>query len=195
MTVKPAYIGFSISITHLFKRTISMKKIVQALALGASLSLGAIAVSAGQYTHQTITQKVVGNESFSTLKTAVITADLAETLSEGNYTVFAPINSAFAKLNEGTVESLLKPGSRSDLKRILLCHVVAGRVSAADLYSASEHHGSTQIETAGGCRIEVIRRGHNIYLIDENHREIGLIQTDIKASNGLIHSINTVILP
>ena len=132
----------------------------------------------------TLVEVAAGNPEFSTLVAAVKAAGLAETLSgAGPYTVFAPTNAAFAKLPAGTVEALLEPGNKDKLVAILTYHVVPGEVTAADvagLTRATTVNGKVAtIGTAGGVTIDGAR----------------VTQTDIDASNGVIHVIDTVLMP
>jgi transforming growth factor-beta-induced protein len=135
---------------------------------------------------QTIVDIAVADERFSTLVAAVLAADLAETLSgEGPFTVFAPTNDAFAALPAGTVESLLLPENKQALIDILLYHVVAGKVMAADVI------GLTSAPTVLGKDITITVRDGKVYLNDT----VEVIITDIEASNGVIHVIDAVLLP
>ena len=125
-----------------------------------------------------------GNGSFNTLVAAVKAAGLVETLQgPGPFTVFAPTDEAFAKLPKGTVEDLLKPENKAKLAGILTYHVVAGKVMAADvvkLKTATTVEGSNvMIDTMNGVKID----GANV------------VKTDIVCSNGVIHVIDSVILP
>ena len=125
-----------------------------------------------------------GNESFSTLVAAVKAGDLVDTLkSDGPFTVFAPVNDAFAALPEGTVENLLKPENKDQLTAVLTYHVVPGKVMSSDLSDgmmAETVQGSeVTIGTEGGVTVD----GANV------------VQADIEASNGVIHVIDGVILP
>jgi uncharacterized surface protein with fasciclin (FAS1) repeats len=122
--------------------------------------------------------------AFKTLATALTTAELVEALkSDGPFTVFAPTDEAFAKLPKGTVESLLKPENREQLVAVLKYHVVTGKVTAADvakLSSAKTLNGQTvEISTCEGVKIN----------------DSKVVQADIHASNGVIHVIDTVLLP
>jgi len=122
---------------------------------------------------------------FSTLATALEAADLVETLrSDGPFTVFAPTDAAFAKLPKGTVEHLLKPENRDQLTAILTYHVVAGKVLAADVVKLDS------ATTVNGANV-TIHAGENGVSIDDAR----VIKTDVGASNGVIHVIDTVILP
>ena len=132
----------------------------------------------------TVVEIAVGNEDFSTLVAAVKAAGLAEALSsEGPFTIFAPTNEAFAKLPAGTVESLLKPENKEKLAAILKYHVVAGKVMAADV-SAGE------VETLNGAKATISIEGGKV-MIDK----ATVVKTDIAGSNGVIHVIDSVILP
>lgn len=125
-----------------------------------------------------------GNDDFSTLVAAVKAADLVETLQgEGPFTVFAPTNDAFAKLPASTVENLLKPENKDQLVSILTYHVVPGKVMAADVVGLSEadtvQGSKITIDTADGVKVD----------------NANVVATDIHASNGVIHVIDSVIIP
>ena len=138
-----------------------------------------------------------GNENFSTLVAAVKAAELVETLSgEGPFTVFAPLNSAFEKLPEGTLEGLLKPESKETLTAILTYHVVAGNVKAADVVQAiQDNNGSFVITTVQGGTLTASLDGENVILTDAKGGTSTIVMTDVEASNGIIHAIDTVIMP
>jgi transforming growth factor-beta-induced protein len=122
---------------------------------------------------------------FETLVAAVQAADLVETLKgEGPFTVFAPTDEAFAKLPAGTLDTLLKPENKQQLTNILLYHVVPGRVLAEDVVKLSE------AETALGQKVTIKVENGKVFINDAQ-----VILTDIKTTNGVIHVIDTVILP
>jgi len=126
--------------------------------------------------------------NFKTLVAAVKAAGLVDTLKgDGPFTVFAPTDAAFAKLPKGTVESLLKPENKAKLVAILTYHVVKGKVMAADVMKLKS---GTQVATVEGKSI-VIKHGKAGVMVN-NAR---VIKTDIEASNGVIHVIDTVIMP
>lgn len=134
---------------------------------------------------QTIVDIAVADSRFTTLVAAVQAAGLVETLAgEGPFTVFAPTDEAFAKLPAGTIEELLKPENKQQLTDILLYHVVAGKVMAADVVNLSE------AETALGEKVAIKVEDGKVFVNDAQ-----VIITDIEASNGVIHVIDTVILP
>jgi uncharacterized surface protein with fasciclin (FAS1) repeats len=126
------------------------------------------------------------NEDFSTLVAAVKAAGLVEVLQgEGPYTIFAPTNEAFAKLPDGTVESLLQPENKEQLVAILTYHVVPGKVMAADVVKLET------AKTVQGGEIEIAVTEENAVMVDN----ATVVATDIQAKNGVIHVIDTVILP
>ena len=127
-----------------------------------------------------------GNETFSTLVAAVKAAGLVDTLKgKGPFTVFAPTNAAFEKLPKGTVESLLKPENKDKLVAILTYHVVSGKVMAADVVKVN----SAKSVQGGTIKVEVKEGG---VVLNGNSK---VVKTDIAASNGVIHVIDTVIMP
>ena len=132
----------------------------------------------------TVVEAAAGNEDFSTLVAAVKAAGLAETLSgEGPFTVFAPTNEAFEKLPEGTVEMLLKPENKEKLVSILTYHVVPGKVMAADVKTM-------KVKTVEGTEASVTAEDDKV-MIDK----ATVVATDIETGNGVIHVIDTVIMP
>lgn len=137
------------------------------------------------------------DERFTTLVVAIKTAGLVETLKgAGPFTVFAPTNDAFDKLPKGTVASLLEPASRETLAKILTYHVVAGKVMAKDVVAAiTKGNGSFSIMTVSGNKLTASLKGKNVILTDENGGVSTIVLTDIDASNGVIHVIDSVVLP
>ena len=134
---------------------------------------------------QTIVDIAVADERFSTLVAAVQAAGLVETLQgEGPFTVFAPTNDAFAKLPAGTVDTLLLAENQKQLVDVLTYHVVAGKVMAADVVALSE------AETVQGGKVMIKVDMGKVYINDAE-----VVITDIEASNGVIHVIDTVLLP
>ena len=138
-----------------------------------------------------------GNPDFSTLVSAVTAAELGETLSgDGPYTVFAPTNAAFDALPAGTVESLTTEDT-DQLGNILTYHVVSGEVMAADLVAAIESAGADgyMIETVNGGTLTAMMEGGNVMLRDAQGNTATVSATDVDASNGVIHVIDTVLMP
>ncbi|MDJ0644609.1 MAG: fasciclin domain-containing protein [Flavobacteriaceae bacterium] len=144
-----------------------------------------------------IVEVAVGNADFSTLVAAVKAAGLVETLSgEGPFTVFAPTNAAFGKLPEGTVESLLKPESKDALTGILTYHVVSGKFKAADVVQAiKDNNGSFTVATVQGGSLTASIDGDSVILTDSKGNKSKVVITDVGASNGVIHAIDTVVMP
>lgn len=145
----------------------------------------------------TIVEVAQGNEDFSTLVAAVTAAELGETLSgEGPFTVFAPTNDAFAKLPEGTVETLTTEDTET-LGAILQYHVVSGAVDAATLTAAIEGAGDDgyTVETVGGGTLTASIADGAVVLTDATGGTATVSTTDIEASNGLVHVIDTVLMP
>ena len=140
--------------------------------------------TAAESTPGTIVEIAAGDSSFSTLVTAVKAAGLAETLSgEGPFTVFAPTDEAFAALPEGTLDNLLKPENRDSLRKVLTYHVVSGDLMAKDLNSG-------QVATVEGSSLEVQVSSNGVKVNNAN-----VAKADIDATNGVIHVIDSVLLP
>ena len=152
-----------------------------------SLALVAMLTAAPVRAQQTknVVDTAVAAGSFTTLAKALTAADLVATLTgPGPFTVFAPTDEAFAKLPAATLESLLKPENKDKLRRILTYHVVAGEVRAADVVKLQS------AKAVSGDTISVKVRDGKVHVDDAN-----VTKTDIQASNGVIHVIDTVILP
>ena len=145
----------------------------------------------------TIVGVAASNENFSTLVAAVKAADLVSTLnSDGPFTVFAPTNEAFSKLPAGTVETLLKSENKGTLSSILTYHVVAGKFMAADVLKAIEkNNGKFQITTVNGEKLTAHIMDGKVMLTDAKGNSSTIILTDVAASNGVIHAIDTVVMP
>lgn len=147
------------------------------------------------------TPNIVGvasaNADFSTLVAAVGAADLVGTLSgEGPFTVFAPTNAAFDKLPAGTVETLLKPESKAKLTSVLTYHVVSGKFEAAAVIDAiNANNGKFEITTVQGGKITLSLVGGNVVLTDANGGTATVVIADVAASNGVIHAIDSVVMP
>lgn len=138
-----------------------------------------------------------GNENFTTLVAAVKAAGLVETLSsEGPFTVFAPTNDAFSKLPEGTVESLLEPANLETLTSILTYHVVSGKFDATAVVAAIKaNNGAFEVTTVQGGKLVASLDGANVMLKDENGNMSAVVIADVAASNGIIHAIDSVVMP
>ncbi len=166
---------------------VSVSKRTGVLAAAALTFVAAIANAGhhGKMKSKDIVDTAVGAGQFNTLAAALEAADLVETLrGDGPFTVFAPTDDAFAKLPEGTVEGLLKPENRDQLTAILTYHVVAGKVYAADVVKLDS------ATTVNGSDVTIAVNDGSVRIDNAN-----VIKTDIGASNGVIHVIDTVILP
>ena len=147
------------------------------------------------------TPNIVGvaasNENFTTLVAAVKAAGLVETLSSaGPFTVFAPTNAAFAKLPEGTVATLLQPENKGTLTSILTYHVVAGKFDAAAVVEAIKaNNGAFTITTVQGGKLVASLMEGNVMLKDEKGNMSTVVIADVAASNGVIHAIDSVVMP
>lgn len=148
-------------------------------------------------TDATIVGVAASNDNFSTLVAAVKAADLVAVLnSEGPFTVFAPTNEAFGKLPEGTVENLLKAENKDMLTSILTYHVVAGEFMAADVVKAIQSNGGKfEISTVNGEKLSAHIKDGKVMLQDAKGNMSEIILTDVDASNGVIHAIDTVVMP
>jgi uncharacterized surface protein with fasciclin (FAS1) repeats len=150
-----------------------------------ALALGAAALVHAADAPKDIVDTAVGAGNFKTLTAALKAADLVDTLKgKGPFTVFAPTDEAFAKLPEGTVESLLKPENKKKLVSILTYHVVSGKVLAKDVVKLSE------AKTVQGSPVKIVVKDGKVMVDNAT-----VTKTDIEASNGVIHVIDTVIMP
>ena len=175
-------------------------------------TLGAIALAAASFATAAKNPVVGGNEMFpaknivqnavnsadhTTLVAAVKAAGLVDTLSgPGPFTVFAPVNAAFAKLPAGTVDTLLKPENKEMLTKVLTYHVVAGKWSAMDLKKMIRKAGGTaELKTVSGGTLKAMVHSNMIVLHDEKGGMSTVTQADVFQSNGVIHVVDTVVLP
>jgi uncharacterized surface protein with fasciclin (FAS1) repeats len=150
------------------------------------------------YPTKNIIENAVNSADHTTLVAAVKAAGLVETLEgPGPFTVFAPTNEAFSKLPAGTVETLLKPENKDTLTKVLTYHVVAGRLSAADLKKRiREGHGVAELTTVEGGKLWASSQdGQHIMLKDEKGDIASVTIPNVFQSNGVIHVIDTVVLP
>lgn len=154
-----------------------------------ALALAALVLASGTATagmNKSVVDVAAGDDRFETLVQAVQAADLAETLSgEGPFTVFAPTDDAFAKLPEGTVENLLKPENRDQLRAILTYHVVPEEVPSSAIAGKT-----VQADTVNGKPLAIDASGGGVKVGNAN-----VVAADVSASNGVIHVVDTVIMP
>ena len=145
-----------------------------------------------------IIENAVNSPIHTTLVAAVQAADLVETLQgEGPFTVFAPVNDAFAKLPDGTVETLLKPENKAMLQKVLTAHVVAGDWSAADIIAAarSSSDGFYHFNAVSGDALSAKVVGGSVFIFDESGNAGKVTVADVDQSNGVIHVVNAVLVP
>ena len=192
-----------------------MRKIVSAALAGAALALAAGGMAsarmsgahmmggmehtvmvggAAMYPSKTIIQNAVNSKDHTTLVAAVKAAGLVDTLSgPGPFTVFAPTNAAFGKLPAGTVDSLVKPENKAALAKILTYHVVAGRMSSADLMARARMGGS--LTTVEGEPLKVSARNGAVWLTDAKGGMARVTIPNVNQSNGVIHVVDAVLMP
>ena len=145
----------------------------------------------------TIVDVAVNNKDFSTLVTALKAADLVGALQgDGPFTVFAPTNDAFAKLDSKTLSSLLEEENKKVLANILTYHVVSGKLAASDVVAAlKKGNGSVDLTALNGQVINVMQKDGKIWLKDSNGNYSEIVATDVMGSNGVIHVISSVVMP
>ncbi|MEZ4688134.1 MAG: fasciclin domain-containing protein [Bacteroidia bacterium] len=150
------------------------------------------------YPSKTIVANAVNSGDHTTLVAAVQAAGLVETLqTDGPFTVFAPVNDAFENLPDGTVETLLKPENKAKLQTVLTYHVIPGKLDFKALaQKIKKGNGKASLETvAGGTLTFMMNGAHNITVQDENGNTANIAIYDVYQSNGVIHSIDSVLLP
>ncbi|MEJ7913578.1 MAG: fasciclin domain-containing protein [Chitinophagaceae bacterium] len=186
-----------------------MKKVSFAFLLLAGITLSATAQTsmknektvmvggAAMYPSKNIVENAVNSADHTTLVAAVKAAGLVETLqSAGPFTVFAPTNAAFGLLPAGTVETLVKPENKGTLTSILTYHVVAGRLDSKELVKMiKKGKGKTELTTVAGAKLSLMAKGKSIIVKDEKGGEAIVAISDVYQSNGVIHSIDHVLMP
>jgi len=152
---------------------------------------------APMYPSKNIVQNAVNSKDHTTLVAAVKAADLVGTLSSpGPFTVFAPTNAAFGKLPAGTVETLVKPENKDTLTKILTYHVVAGTMTSKDIAAAIKAgHGKASLTTVQGEKLTAWMKGGKLVLTDAKGGNSTVTIKDVMQSNGVIHVVDTVLMP
>lgn len=152
---------------------------------------------AAMYPSKTIVDNAVNSKDHTTLVAAVKAAGLVDTLSgPGPFTVFAPTNAAFAKLPAGTVDNLVKPENKAALTQVLTYHVVPGRLSAMDLKAkVKAGGGKAMLATAEGEALTVSEKGGQLWVWDAKGGSSKVTIADVGQSNGVIHVVDTVLMP
>ncbi|MDU8884882.1 fasciclin domain-containing protein [Yeosuana sp. MJ-SS3] len=169
-----------------------MKKLAFILTITMTLALSNTATA-----QETIVDVAVGNDDFSTLVTALKAADLVGALQgDGPFTVFAPTNDAFAKIDSNTLNSLLEVKNQKALANILTYHVVSGKLTATDVVAAlKKGNGTVELKALNGQVLTVMKKDGKIWLKDTSGNYSEIIATDVNGSNGVIHVIDTVVMP
>lgn len=152
---------------------------------------------APMYPSKNIIENAVNSKDHKTLVAAVKAAGLVETLQgAGPFTVLAPTDEAFAKLPKGTVENLVKPENKETLTKILTYHVLAGKYSAKDIWAAVKAgNGKSMMKTVEGEDVTFWTKGKDLYIKDAKGNNAKVTIADVNQSNGVIHVIDTVLMP
>ncbi|MBL7559440.1 fasciclin domain-containing protein [Olleya sp. YSTF-M6] len=189
-------------------KTLKLSKIVLGLSVMLVANLGLaqdkmmskdtkMVGGAAMYPSKNIVENAVNSKDHTTLVAAVKAAELVDVLqSEGPFTVFAPTNAAFDKLPEGTVATLVMPENKMQLQTILKYHVVAGKWSAKNIAKMiKKGKGKAVIKTVSGATLTAWEKDGAVYVSDENGNSAQVTIADVNQSNGVIHVIDTVLLP
>lgn len=184
-------------------------KMAAPLATVGALALGSLAIvpansqtapmvgGAPMMADKTIVENASKANNLTTLVSAVKEAGLVETLSgKGPFTVFAPTNAAFEKLPAGTVDKLMKADMKAQLKGVLTYHVVAGKMTAADLMAkVKEMGGKANLKTVSGDTLTARMDGANLVVVDEMGGGAIVTTADVMQSNGVVHVVDSVLMP
>lgn len=172
------------------------KKMKKSLILLCSLFVLGVGLSANAQ-KKSVVEIAASNNDFSTLVAAVKAAGLVEVLSgEGPFTIFAPSNAAFEKIDEITLNNLLERKNRRTLVNILQYHVVANNIRAKDVVSSLKvGNGQSEIEMLNGQTLKIIQKNGKIWLRDRKGNYSQIVKTDIVGKNGVIHVIDAVVMP
>ena len=171
-----------------------------ALALSAATAASAgnpMVGGAAMYSTKNIVENAVNSKDHTTLVAAVKAAGLVDTLSGvGPFTVFAPTNAAFGKLPAGTVETLVKPENKGTLTSVLTYHVVPGRITAGQIAALAARNGGTAtLKTVAGENLRFMKNGKGWIVVDAKGGKSRITIANVMQSNGVIHVIDTVLMP
>ncbi|MFN0138704.1 MAG: fasciclin domain-containing protein [Pyrinomonadaceae bacterium] len=185
------------SLVTLFVLTLGMAFGISAQDMGMKSDGNPMVGGAAMYKTKNIVENAVNSKDHTTLVAAVKAAGLVETLAgAGPFTVFAPVNSAFDKLPAGTVETLLKPENKAMLTKVLTYHVIAGNFDSKSIAKAIKMgNGKAEFTTVAGGKLQGSMDGKNLILTDEKGGKSTVTIADVRQSNGVIHVIDTVVLP
>jgi uncharacterized surface protein with fasciclin (FAS1) repeats len=182
--------------THRFRTSIAAAALVLA-GSGVAFAKNPMVGGAAMYPTRNIVENAVNSKDHTTLVAAVKAAGLVDTLaSKGPFTVFAPTNDAFAKLPAGTVDTLVKPENKATLTSILTYHVVPGRITAAMIAAnAKAHHGTATYTTVQGEPLMFRKAGMGWAIMDGKGDTGHITVANVMQSNGVIHVVDTVMMP
>lgn len=184
-----------------------VKKSIYSIVLTTVLTMGSTLANAGGHgvmvggaemvADKTIVENASASADHTTLVAAIKAAGLVDTLQgDGPFTVLAPTNAAFEALPEGTVDTLLKPENQKTLQTVLTCHVVAASAMAADVIKMiTDGGGEATVGTVGGCMLVAKFNDDKVTFTDENGNAATVTIADVPQKNGVIHVIDTVLLP
>ena len=178
-------------------KSIRLATAILALSTGFAMAENPMVGGAAMFEDKNIVENAVNSADHTTLVAAVTAAGLVETLSgAGPFTVLAPTNDAFAKLPAGTVENLLKPENKDTLVKILTCHVIAANAMSGDIMGMIDADGGKHVvKTVGGCEFTLSSKDGKVMIEDGMGNMATVTIADVKQSNGVIHVIDTVLLP
>ena len=178
-------------------RTLALSAVIATAGSLAAYAENPMVGGAPMFETRNIIENAVNSKDHTTLVAAVKAAGLVETLQgEGPFTVFAPVNAAFDALPAGTVDTLLKPENKDQLTKILTCHVVAANaMSNAISKMVADDGGAHPVKTVGGCEFTVTEKNGAIMIEDGQGNTATVTIADVAQSNGVIHVIDTVLLP
>jgi uncharacterized surface protein with fasciclin (FAS1) repeats len=185
------------TITKTVKKTLAGSALAVAVAT-AAYAANPMVGGAPMLESRNIVENAVNSADHTTLVAAVQAADLVETLQgEGPFTVFAPVNAAFAELPDGTVETLLMSENKAMLQKVLTAHVVAGDWSAAEIVTQAQNSpdGFYHFKAVSGDALSAQVKGGNVFIYDENGNAGKVTIADVDQSNGVIHVVDSVLVP
>lgn len=170
-----------------------MKTVTFILTLTLAINLSAQSLSK----KNNIVENTSASPNHTTLVKAVVAADLAKTLSnKGPFTVFAPTDNAFSQLPKGALKTLLMPENKAKLRSILTYHVIKGQFKAKDVMALiKKYDGEATVGTVNGSKLNLTLKGGNVLIEDQNGNVSAVTQTDLNSSNGVIHVVDTVLMP
>ncbi len=179
------------------KLFLALGLMTSALVVNAQMERTVMVGGAAMYPSKNIVQNAVNSKDHTTLVAAVKAADLVSVLeSNGPFTVFAPTNAAFDKLPKGTLETLVKPENKTDLTSILTYHVVAGSYDSKWIMKEmTKNMGKLMLTTVQGGKISLMMEGKELVIADQKGNKSKVTIKDVYQSNGVIHVIDTVVMP